>query len=194
LSRGRAWLALSLLLAAGTVAAWSAAPQALAWRPELAGAEPWRWWSAAFVHFSRWHAVANLVGLALVAALGVAGRLPVRAAAAWALAWPLTHLAMLLRPELRLYGGLSGVLHAGVAVAGWHLLRHGAGRARTIGAAVLVGTAAKVILEAPWGPVLRHPADWDIAIAPLAHATGALAGLACAVLLDRRPVSASMQP
>jgi hypothetical protein len=64
------------------------------------------------------------------------------------------------------------------------LLRHGAGRARWIGAALLAGTAAKVLLEAPWGPVLRHPAGWDIAVAPLAHATGALAGAACAALFD----------
>ena len=32
-------------------------------------------------------------------------------------AWPLTHLSLLARPEVMHYGGLSGVLHAGVAVA-----------------------------------------------------------------------------
>ncbi|MED5621573.1 rhombosortase [Ideonella sp. BN130291] len=192
--RGGAWLALALVLVTGTLAAWGAPPAALAWQPELAVAQPWRWWSAAFVHFSRWHALANLAGLALVAALGVVGSLPPRAAAAWCLAWPLTHLALLARPELALYGGLSGVLHAGVVVAGWHLLRHQRGRCRAIGVALLLGAALKVLLEAPWGPVLRHPADWDIAIAPLSHATGALAGLVCALLLDRRPASVPIDP
>jgi hypothetical protein len=48
--------------------------------------------------------------------------------------------------------------------------------------------AVKLLIEAPWGPALRHPPDWDIAIAPLAHATGAIAGLAAAWLLDRHPI------
>ena len=39
------------------------------------------------------------------------------AALAWALAWPLTHLALLAEPALLRYGGLSGVLRAGAAVA-----------------------------------------------------------------------------
>jgi hypothetical protein len=44
---------------------------------------------------------------------------------------------------------------------------------------------AKLWLEQPWGSVLRQAADWDIAVAPLAHATGATAGLLCAVLTLR---------
>jgi hypothetical protein len=44
------------------------------------------------------------------------------------------------------------------------------------------GLLAKLWLEQPWGPVLRDAADWDIAVAPLAHATGALAGALCGAL------------
>jgi rhomboid family GlyGly-CTERM serine protease len=184
LSGARAWQAVAALLAAGALIGFWLPREALAWQ---AGhpLEIWRWWSAAFVHFSRWHLVANLAGLALVAALGTVAALPMRAALAWLLAWPFTHLGLLLRPDLAQYGGLSGVLHAGVVIAAWQLLRGHTGRPRAIGWALLVGVAAKLLLEAPWGPALRHPPDWDIAIAPLAHATGAVAGLLAALLLTR---------
>ena len=126
------------------------------------------------------------MGLALVAALGRAAAAPASSARAWLLAWPSTHLALLLRPDLIEYGGLSGVLHAGVAVLGCHLASRHNGRNRHIGAALLAGMGLKLLLEAPWGPPLRHPPDWDIAIAPFAHATGAIAGVIAALLLDRR--------
>jgi rhomboid family GlyGly-CTERM serine protease len=180
----RAWQALAALLAAGALIGFWLPREALAWQADHPW-QAWRWWTAAFVHWSRWHLVANLAGLALVAALGSVAALPARAALAWLLAWPFTHLALLARPDLAQYGGLSGVLHAGVVIAAWQLLRGPTGRPRTVGWALLAGVAAKLLLEAPWGPALRHPPDWDIAIAPLAHATGAVAGLAAALLLTR---------
>jgi len=179
---GRAWLALAALLAAGSVLAWWLPAWALDWQPALAAAEPWRAWSAAFVHWSALHLRANLGATAAVAAFGWAARVPPRAALAWFAAWPLTHLGLWLRPELAHYGGLSGVLHGGVAVVVLWLLVAARGRRRAIGAMVGVGLLAKLLLEQPWGPVLQRPADWDIAVAPLAHATGAVAGLLCAAL------------
>ncbi|HEY0858541.1 MAG TPA: hypothetical protein VGE16_15865, partial [Albitalea sp.] len=53
---------------------------------------------------------------------------------------------------------------------------------RRVGLALLAGLALKVLLEAPWAGALRHPHGWDIAVAPLAHASGALAGLLCALI------------
>ena len=58
---------------------------------------------------------------------------------------------------------------------------------RGLGAAIAAGLLIKIILEEPWGPALRAPAGllsggWDIATAPLAHATGALAGAVCTAL------------
>jgi hypothetical protein len=47
---------------------------------------------------------------------------------------------------------------------------------------LLAGLIVKLLLEAPWGAPLRHPAGIDIAVAPLAHASGAVAGLVCAVV------------
>ncbi len=180
---GHAWVALCLLAAALASLAYPLQRDVLDWQPGLAAAQPWRWWSAALTHLSALHLGANLAGTALVAALGWVGQLSWRSTLAWALAWPLTHLALLLRPELTHYGGLSGVLHAGVAVAALTLCVEHAGRTRWVALAVLAGLLAKVASEAPWGPVLRHAPGWDIAIAPLAHATGTAAGLLCAAVM-----------
>jgi rhomboid family GlyGly-CTERM serine protease len=160
---------------AATLAAW------LDWQPALALAQPWRCITAAWVHLSGQHLAGNLVGAVLVAAYGQAAGCGRRATLAWALAWPLTHAALALQPSLTHYGGLSGLMHAGVAVACWQLLRGERGQRRAVGAAVLAMMALKLLLEAPWqGGPLRHEPGWDIAIAPLAHSTGALAGLLCA--------------
>lgn len=175
------WLLLCALAAGGALLAWRAGwAAAWRWQPELAAAQPWRAITAAWVHLSALHLAANLAGTALVAALGVVAGCGRRAALAWALAWPLTHLALLAQPALAFYGGLSGVLHAAVVVAAWQLLRAERGLRRAIGAALLAGLLAKVLLEAPWASPLRQAPGWDIPIAPLAHAAGVLAGLLCA--------------
>ena len=158
----------------------NALTDALRWQPELAFTEPWRCISAAWVHLSRQHLLANLGGSALVAALGVVAGCGRRAALAWALAWPLTHLGLLLQPSLTAYGGLSGLMHAGVAVACVQVIRAEPGPRRLIGAALLAGLLAKLWLEAAWAGPLRQLPGWDIAIAPAAHASGVVAGLVCA--------------
>jgi hypothetical protein len=103
-------------------------------------------------------------------------------AAAWCAAWPLTQFGLLLQPGLRHFGGLSGVLHAGTAVIAVHLLLAATGRRRAIGGAILLCLVVKVASEEPWGAPLRTLAGWDIAVAPLAHATGLAAGVLCAVV------------
>ena len=182
-----AWLLVSAVLGLGSVLTWWLPAAWLDWQPDRFAVEPWRAWSAAWVHWSPLHLGANIAGLGVVAALGSVAVLPRPAALAWACAWPMTQAALLWRPELAHYGGLSGVLHAGVAVAALWLLAAPVPDAtmrrtrRRIGGAIAVGLLAKLLLERPWGPALHHPADWDIAIAPLAHATGALAGGVCAL-------------
>jgi rhomboid family GlyGly-CTERM serine protease len=193
---GRAWIALAGLLGLATALAWPIDPNLLDWQPGRIAGEPWRAVSAALVHYSALHLGANLAGLVLVAALGWFARVPWQGAAAWLVAWPLTQLGLLARPDLLHYGGLSGVLHAGVACVAWQLIVHERGRRRAIGALTLALVALKVVSEAPWGPVLRHPAGWDIAIAPFAHASGLLAGLLAAALSEtlmrrRRAATAS---
>lgn len=179
-----AWVALAIVLASAAVGAQRIDATAIDWQPTLAASEPWRALTALAVHYSRLHLLANLAGTLLVAALGVAARAPVRATGAWALACPLTQLGLLAQPALAHYGGLSGVLHAGVAVVGMELLIGTRGARRVIGEALLVGLALKVGLETPWDGPLRHPPGWDIAVAPFAHATGLVAGIGCALLFQ----------
>jgi rhomboid family GlyGly-CTERM serine protease len=187
---GRAWAALAAVLVAGSVFSLWLPAAALDWQPELAAREPWRAFSAAFVHWSDRHLVANLFAAAVVGAYGCAAQLPREQAAAWFIAWPVSHLMLLVRPELAHYGGLSGMLHGGVAITClWLLVRTRGGR-RTVGALVSVGLVLKLASETPWGPALQHSEEWDIAVVPLAHATGAIAGVLCgavALLLARAP-------
>lgn len=177
----RAWLALALCLGAGTLAALAVDGARWAWQPASAWAEPWRWWTAALVHLSTMHLLANVAGLAIVALLGWHARASRADALAWSAAWPLTHLLLLAQPGLARYAGLSGVLHAGVVIAAVRLARGEPGPRRTIGAALLAGVALKLLLEEPWQGTLRRTAEWDIALAPAAHVAGAFAGAMCAL-------------
>lgn len=178
----RAWGALALLLALAALAGWWLPRESLDWQPSLAAREPWRALTAVAVHYSPLHLGANLAGALLVGALGVVARVPWRIVLAWALAWPLTQLGLLMRPELAHYGGLSGVLHAGVVAAALWLVVHDRGRRQLIGVAILGMVLIKIIGEAPWGPAVQTRDGWDIAIAPFAHASGAFCGLLCARL------------
>ena len=155
------------------------------WQPALVGSQPWRLFSAIAVHYSLAHLAANGVGAALVAALGASARVTLPMVWAWAAAWPVTHLGLLADPGLAHYGGLSGVLHAGVAVAAWHLVRDGTCARRNIGAAVMIGLIVKVLSESPWAGAHPDPA-LGISVAPLAHASGLLAGLLCAAVAGLR--------
>lgn len=177
-----AWIAAGSVLAAGSLAAAALPANALDWQPALAWREPWRWWSAAFVHFGAWHLAANLLATAVIVAWGAVARVPAAAALAWLAAWPLAHLALLAQPRLQHYGGLSGVLHAGVAVVAMWLIVNARGARRAIGGAVLAGLALKVVAEAPWQLALQPAPGWGVAVAPLAHAAGALAGLVLGAL------------
>jgi rhomboid family GlyGly-CTERM serine protease len=176
---GTAWLVVTAALLLGAVLGlwWPAAW--LDWQPERAWSEPWRAITAAWVHWSDRHLLTNLMAAAVVGAYGWAATLPRAQALAWLAAWPLTHLALLVKPELAHYGGLSGVLHAGVAITCLWLLLRARGARRAVGAAVALGLVIKLGSEHPWGPALQHSEEWDIAVAPIAHSTGALAGLLC---------------
>ena len=184
---GRAWGGLAAMLGLLALAGWGVPRETIDWQPTLALTQPWRALSAIGVHYSALHLIANLAGAAAVGALGIAARAPCSAAWAWAIAWPLTQFGLLFEPALVHYGGLSGVLHAGVAVVAVILLGPPKDPARRwVGLALLAGLVVKVLLETPWGAPLRHPAGIDIAVAPLAHASGLVAGLLCAIVARLR--------
>jgi len=182
-----AWPALALLgLLAPALASGVGAHPAIDWQPGRALEEPWRLWSAAWVHLSRQHLVVNAAAALVVAMFGVAAQMPARATLAWALAWPLTHAALALRPEISHYGGLSGVLHAGVAVVALWLVRAEVGWRRAIAALVLGGVTLKVLLEAPWRSELPLSAALGITTVPFAHAAGVVVGCVAATVMWRR--------
>ena len=183
MTRGRlAWAGVAALLGACGLLGGLLPAASIDWQPALAAREPWRALSAVGVHYSPTHLAVNLVGVFVAALFGVVARVDTALAAAWLAAWPLTHLGLLVRPDLTHYGGLSGVLHAGVAVVVTGLLATGTRAQRAVAAALAAGLVAKLVSEAPWGAAVRPVDGWDIAVAPLAHTTGALAGVGCAVV------------
>jgi hypothetical protein len=132
---GAAWVALAALLGIGAMVVTaiaseaglplSAAPlaNALDWQPALGLAQPWRLWTGAWVHWSVAHLAVNLAGVAVVGAVGWRARASGATAVAWFVAWPLTQALMgaagaRLVVAMPHYGGLSGVLHAGVVALG----------------------------------------------------------------------------
>ena len=131
------------------------------------------------MHADGAHLLANLAGAAVLAVFGLAARCPWHEALAWTLAWPLTHGLLLLDPGLTPYAGLSGVLHAGAAVAGAGLVLRERGRTRALGALVLAGLILKLLGEEAWVASARALPGWPFPVAVLAHATGAAAGLLC---------------
>lgn len=183
------WSLLGLLLMLPAVlVAWQGgglASALLDWQPALAGSEPWRAWSAAWVHLSRLHLEGCLAAAVLVILLGVAVPAAPRAATAWALSWPLTHLSLALQPELQRYAGMSGVLHAGVAVMVVQMLKMRSVWHRALGVILGLGLITKLALEAPWAQALVTTPEWDIPVAPLAHAAGAFWGAVWAWVLVR---------
>jgi rhomboid family GlyGly-CTERM serine protease len=162
-------------LAALSLSAWPLPREALDWQPGLLASQPWRALTAAFVHWTALHLAANLAGCAVLALLGWRAALGPREALAALIALPLTQLGLLLRPGLLHYAGLSGELHALVAIAALALVARG-GRERLIGAAIVLGLIIKLALEQPLGPVLRDTPGFDFPVAPFAHLTGTVAG------------------
>jgi len=183
----RTWLPQGSVPLDAPVTHWPPLAQGLVMQPEAGLAQPpWVWWTTVWLHGSLPHLWRNLAGLALVAALGVLVR-PSRAAAqaAW-LAWPLTQAGMLAQPTLTSYVGLSGVLHASVAVLALHALTMrpdvspmgpSLGGLRVGGLALLTGLMAKVLMENPWQHALVASTSSAINVAPWAHLSGCVAGL-----------------
>ncbi|MBT9608961.1 MAG: rhomboid family intramembrane serine protease [Aquabacterium sp.] len=192
----RSWLAQGTVPLDMAVTSWPPLAQALVLRPDAGWVQsPWVWWSSAWLHGSTPHLLRNLAGLALMAALGTLVRPSRQAALAGWLAWPLTQLGMLMQPSLDSYVGLSGVLHAGVTVLALHAAMRPLRQSppltathpmsplapsitglRWVAIALLLGLAAKVLMENPWGAALVASTSSAINVAPWAHLSGCAAG------------------
>lgn len=183
------WCAVGLLLALPSLAFapvplalppdfWPELPARLVLRPDQGGQQPfWSWWATAWLHGSEAHLWRNLFGAGLLLLMGALSDVTPRDTLAWFAAWPLTHLGMLLEPSLTSYVGLSGVLHAGIAIVALANLHHPRRTGhRLVGGVLLAWLAGKLFMENPWAHHLVLSEASAINVAPWAHLSGALAG------------------
>lgn len=183
------WCAIGLLLALPSLAFapvplalppefWPDLPARLVLRPDQGGHQPLlSWWATAWLHGSEAHLWRNLSGAGLIMLMGSLSNITPRDSLAWFIAWPLTHLGMLMEPSLASYVGLSGVLHAGVVVVALANLHHPRRPShRAVGIVLLAWLAGKLFMENPWAHHLVLSEASAINVAPWAHLSGALAG------------------
>jgi rhomboid family GlyGly-CTERM serine protease len=171
------WLTLALV--SGALAAhWvpTAADALIYDRQAVAAGELWRLLTAHWVHFSDAHLLSNLAVLAvtgwLIEAQGRGDAVRLFAVAGFSIGIAL----FVAQPELRIFGGASGVAYAFVTYLGLRGLRD-AGRWRRLCAALLAVAGAKLLAEQVWGwsLVARDPDAAFVAV-PLSHAAGIAAG------------------
>lgn len=180
-----AWLAACAVLAVGCLCAWLGGdPAGWSWHANTWWQQPWTLWTAAFVHLSSAHLIGNLLALAALALLGHALRAGTGSALALVAAWPLGTLGLLAWPAVSRYGGASLVVHAGVAVLVVHCASRSLPRRAGQAWALVLGTGllAKLVAERAWQQPLLFDSAWGFQVAVAAHLSGALAGLACALL------------
>jgi hypothetical protein len=144
------------------------------------------------VHATAGHLVRDL---ALVALAGIAYEGPLRSRRALLFAGGLVlpALAVLAAGDAQWYCGLSGLSHALLAAALAYELVRRRGPARAIVGALCAVCALKPIYElATGGPAFAMSLGAGVVQVPLAHAVGALVGIACGLAagLDGRAVAA----
>lgn len=181
--RAKLWLCLCLLHAVASMLVWWAgAPlaQVLTWRADTWWQHPWTLWTTPWVHIHTPHLIGNQMAVGALAAMAWLVRPNALASAAWLMAWPTVALVLPLWPHIGYAVGLSGLIHAAVAVVAVHLVwgqgAQGA-RHRRWGGVLAAGLFAKLALEQGW----HWPVVWsnsaDMSVVQAAHLTGAVAGL-----------------
>lgn len=165
--------------------AWPGLADALVADGRIAHGQLWRAMTGPFVHATWGHLVRDL---ALVALAGIAYEAPLRSRRALLFAGGLVlpALAVLAAGDAQWYCGLSGLSHALLAAALSYELVSRRGAARAIVLALCAVCALKPIYElATGGPAFAMSLGPDVVQVPLAHAVGALVGIACGLLAGR---------
>lgn len=178
----KAWPVLCAVLALACLEAWLQGPAVLAslqWDEALWLNKPWTLWTASLAHLSGGHLLANLLALAAIAVLGWSLRTGKAAALALFVAWPLGNLALLAWPEVRQYGGLSGLIHAAIAVLWADAALHR--KAWPLSYIVFGGMALKLLTEHAWTTPIAFDPAWGFNVVYASHLTGTLAGAACGI-------------
>ncbi|MFZ4287265.1 rhombosortase [Variovorax sp. HJSM1_2] len=186
------WVALCCLLALGSVLVWALdAGYQLAWLSATWRQTPWTLWTAPLLHLSAIHMLGNLMALAALAVLGLVIPLGARAALALFLAWPLSTASLMAWPEVTRYVGLSGLIHASVAIVWLHARQ--APVAQRWSPLLLAALLLKLVTEQAWLYPVSFDPYWNINVVAAGHLGGAVVGLVCgAVCLIRlRPSAAS---
>lgn len=180
-------LAVAAIAVAATAGAhaWPGLADALVADGRIAHGQLWRAVTGPFVHATWGHLIRDL---ALVALAGIAYEAPLRSRRALLFAGGLVlpALAVLAAGDAQWYCGLSGLSHALLAAALAYELVSRRGAARTIVFALGAVCALKPIYElATGGPAFAMSLGPGIVQVPLAHAVGALVGIACGLLAGR---------
>jgi hypothetical protein len=189
--RAKLWLSLCVAHAVGSMLVWWMGDRlsaVLIWRADDWFERPWSLWTSAWVHMNTQHLISNQLAVGALAAMAWVLKPGLRASAAWLAVWPLVPLVLPMWPHIGYYAGLSGLIHAAVAVVGVYLLagRSGVRVARRWGLMLLLGVAAKLLFERSW----QWPVVWSdslgISVVQSAHLVGAAAGaVLMAVLLHK---------
>jgi rhomboid family GlyGly-CTERM serine protease len=187
----RVWLALCALHGVmSMLACWARADvvDALTWQADTWTQQPWTLWTSSWVHLNTPHLIGNQVALGALAALAWVLRPTLAWALAWLLAWPLMQGSLLLWPQIGYAVGLSGVLHAGIAVAAAQLVlgRILVPKAQRWGALLALGLGAKLLIEQAWSYPVVWDAGNDMSVVQAAHLSAVFWGALVALALGRR--------
>jgi hypothetical protein len=190
--RSKLWLSLCLLHAVASMLVWWAGEpwaEALTWHADHWLTRPWTLWTTAWVHLNTPHLIGNQLAVGALAAMAWLLRPHAGASLAWLLTWPLLPLGLLWWPQIGYFAGLSGLVHAAVAVVGVHLVmgEMRVRQARRWGVILLLGLTLKLALERGW----HWPVVWDdsadMSVVQAAHLVGAVLGAFLAAMLTRPP-------
>ena len=183
--RSKLWLSLCVLHAVASMLVWWMGERLAAWmiwRADDWDDRPWSLWSSAWVHMNTQHLISNQLAVGALAAMAWVLKPGLRASLAWLLTWPVIPLVLPYWPHIGYYAGLSGLIHAAVAVVGVYLV---AGRttvpmARRWGGMLLLGLVTKLLIERAW----HWPVVWSdnlgISVVQASHLVGAVAGMVAA--------------
>jgi len=187
--RSKLWLSLCFLHAVASMLVWWGGPpvaQVLTWRADTWWQHPWTLWTTPWVHINTPHLIGNQMAVGALAAMAWLVRPNAVASVAWLLAWPTVALVLPLWPHIGYAVGLSGLIHAAVAVVAVHLLLDQdrfVPSSRRWGGLLAAGLLAKLLLEQGW----HWPVVWsnsaDMSVVQAAHLTGAVAGVLFSLLM-----------
>jgi hypothetical protein len=159
--------------------------QRLTWHYDTVWSMPWTLWTSAWVHVNPPHLIFSQMGLGLLVALAWVLRPPWISTWAWLLSWPLAQACLVWWPQIGYAAGLSGLMHAGVAVLAVHLLMGlvRIPKGRRWGSLLLLALLVKLAMERGWA----HPVVWDggteLSVVQALNLTSALWGAALALVL-----------